>query len=824
MFSLTDVHSALLPAMLVEPLELGIDRGSLHGAVLMVDITGFTPLTVALTQEGPEGAETLSEMLRAAFTPLVSTVRSCGGSITGFAGDSFIAIFPDEHGAHEAAERTASQALPSHTTRAGTHHSLSVRVTLAAGPVRWGIASGAHQSTWFMRGTAIDHAARLQDAAIPGRLLHEPGLAPRPTRPSVWPSPERSALQAGRTQPAAVHGRLGRPEFREVVSVFLRLEPDLDDAAVVAVLTQVMDRTHAHRGYFNRADFGDKGSVCLLLFGAPLAFEDDVHNALCAVLSIRAAVAEHTRLAVGIARGRCFAGLVGSAQRAEYTALGPTTNLAARLMSAASWGEIRVATPLDAHPNHTFDPLPPSPYKGFANPILAARWTGRTEDRTAQDPERPVGRDQETLRIVRFIDHAAQHRRGGLCRVDGAPGMGKSLLVQAARAAVGADVLWLDGSADGQRMFLPFAHMVADADPSSLPERLQTALRWLKGDLDRSHPFHNGEPLVRFEQAQRALLALLVGAATGRTAVFAIDDAHLLDAGSAALLKRLLGAARAEPWVVLTAARPDDAGKPAVLPSVAGTRSDRQELGPLPPKALRLLMAALLGGNPTLHAAEQLHIQTQGNPLFAKQLLLFQRDTGTALPDATADIHRWRLSTAGSHVPTALRQLLVARLDRLELSLKEAAQAAAVVGHTFRTSLLATVIGRPVQGAVARGRRHDLWVHLSEDQHRFCSALLGDAAYALLPTRARLGLHRSAADALLAAHPGNAPGAHHRAICHHLRAAGDTEREQVHARLALVWATDRYANAEALDLTSRLLELAASDATERADLHLQRVT
>ena len=64
-----------------------------HGSVMMIDISGFTSITAALNQLGPEGAEVLSDELNRYYRRIIDTIYEHGGDVTSFSGDALIALW-----------------------------------------------------------------------------------------------------------------------------------------------------------------------------------------------------------------------------------------------------------------------------------------------------------------------------------------------------------------------------------------------------------------------------------------------------------------------------------------------------------------------------------------------------------------------------------------------------------------------------------------------------------------------------------------------------------------------------------------------------------
>jgi class 3 adenylate cyclase len=87
---------AILTARLARPgvQVAGPDGWRTAGAVLVVDVTGFTALTERLAERGPGGAEALAGVLNESFGDVIDRIRANGGDIAAFAGDAVIAVWP----------------------------------------------------------------------------------------------------------------------------------------------------------------------------------------------------------------------------------------------------------------------------------------------------------------------------------------------------------------------------------------------------------------------------------------------------------------------------------------------------------------------------------------------------------------------------------------------------------------------------------------------------------------------------------------------------------------------------------------------------------
>jgi class 3 adenylate cyclase len=254
-------------------------------------------------------------------------------------------------------------------------------------------------------------------------------------------------------------------EFRSTTVLFLNvtgLEPLLTawgDGGVQRI-TRLLDEYFQamqgviarHGGSISRVDPYTKGSKMLILFGAPVAHEDDPLRAVSAALDMNNKVTAlndrwRHQLArflppelngpliqqrAGITQGLTFAGQVGSSARREYTVMGDDVNLAARLMAAAQPGQILLSQRVyDAVVDHiSATPLPPIRVKGKSRPIPIYEPTGPREDplaRRLQSRGRLMGRESE-LQQGRTAIWRMRNGKGDILTLQGSAGIGKSHL------------------------------------------------------------------------------------------------------------------------------------------------------------------------------------------------------------------------------------------------------------------------------------------------------------------------------------------------------------------------------------------------------------
>ena len=180
----------LVPQFILQNLAEGKLNGRFPAVTLFVDIHGFTPLTTALMQHGKEGAELIADVLAELFQPLVKIVYRHDGAISGFAGDSFKAIFsfdnaPMPHLIYERAV-SAGWEIRDHMVKHATYatpfgaFNFQVKASIADGEVIWGIwqAAATHKidetdqrNAYYFEGEAFSRCLQADSFAAAGDLL-----------------------------------------------------------------------------------------------------------------------------------------------------------------------------------------------------------------------------------------------------------------------------------------------------------------------------------------------------------------------------------------------------------------------------------------------------------------------------------------------------------------------------------------------------------------------------------------------------------------------------------------------------------------------------
>ncbi|MCI0729843.1 MAG: adenylate/guanylate cyclase domain-containing protein, partial [Chloroflexi bacterium] len=139
--------------------------------------------------------------------------------------------------------------------------------------------------------------------------------------------------------------------------------------------------------------------------------------------------------------------------------------------------------------------------------------------------------------------------------------------------------------------------------------------------------------------------------------------------------------------------------------------------------------------------------RSDGNPFFVEQILFYLREQGLLFADdkGAQDVH----TLPDRALPTDVRTLLTARLDRLTQEVKEVVQTAAVLGREFEVAVLAHILreDQALFNKIQAAEKTAIWTSLNELRYLFKHVLLRDAAYEM-QLRTRRLLHQLAAEAI----------------------------------------------------------------------------
>jgi class 3 adenylate cyclase/tetratricopeptide (TPR) repeat protein len=545
------------------------------------------------------------------------------------------------------------------------------------------------------------------------------------------------------------------------------------------------------------------GDGFMALFGAPLAHEDHARRALLAALAIRQRLCDseetglsEVRVRMGVNTGMVVVGRIGDHLRMDYTAVGDTTHLAARLQQSAQPDTIRLspATQHAASAWFEFHTLGRHALKGIAEPMELFELV---KARTAPEAgiasvgggiSSPlVGRESE-LAVLTASLSSLQQGRGGIVFLTGEPGVGKSrLLAEARRSPQAGGVRWLEGrslSFGRSLSYWPFIEILkqvfaieetdAEAQAWSKLERGCTEL--FAERADEIAPYLGTVLALEIPAAHAQRVKYLDPQGLGRQVFLTMrqlferlaargpvlvlmEDWHWVDHSSVALCEHLLPLTGTNALSLWFAARPEPK-EPMAQMRTSASEGEK----PLPTQEIALtplaatqsgrLLDNLVGADRLPETLRrQILRKTEGNPFFIEEITRALIADGALVQEPHG--RAWRLSKPVEtlSLPDSVQGVIVARIDRLEEGVKEALKLASVIGRSFFLRILQAIsdAGQALDSNLQHLQQAELIrlrQKLPELEYIFKHALVQEAAYGSIVAERRKAIHRAVARAI----------------------------------------------------------------------------
>jgi class 3 adenylate cyclase/tetratricopeptide (TPR) repeat protein len=544
------------------------------------------------------------------------------------------------------------------------------------------------------------------------------------------------------------------------------------------VVERMMEAVHRYEGTVNQV----MGDGIMALFGAPLAHEDHAVRACYAALRMQESVKTYAeavrrshgavvKIRVGLNSGEVVVRTIGSDLRMDYTAVGQTTHLAARMEQLADPGAI-VITPDTlalAEGYVQVKSLGPVPVKGLPEPVEVYELTGAGTARTRLQAAalrgltRFVGRDAEVEHLRRVLDQAGAGR-GQVVAIVGEAGVGKSRLVyEFTHSHRVQDWLILEASSVSYgraTSYLPVIDLlksyfkIGERDDHremrakvlgrvlGLDRALEPLLSPLLALLDvpvENAAWQTLDPPERRQLTLDAVKRLFLRESQVQPLLVVFEDLHWVDSGTQALLDSLVESLGSARLLLLVNYRPEYKHRWGSKTAYSQLRVDS-----LHAESAAELLATLLGPDPGLAPLLQMLVK-RGNPFFLEETVRTLVETGVLVGERGA--YRLTRPAAELQVPATVQTVLAARIDRLPPEEKQLLQAASVIGKDVPYALLAAIAEQPEE-ALRQGLAHlqetDFLYETQlfpELEHTFKHALTQEVAYASLLHDRRRALH-----------------------------------------------------------------------------------
>jgi uncharacterized protein YjbI with pentapeptide repeats/class 3 adenylate cyclase/predicted ATPase len=830
------VPISLTKAVVAGVLQLGteprIDR--FKAAILFADISGFTPLTEAIGQKGgSEGPEELTRLLNRYFSWMIAFAEAQGGDVVKFGGDALTVIFPAIDEPLDRATRRAVQAAESMQSAMEEFGILESSVGLVTLKMKYGIGAGevtmacvggvGDRWEYLVAGDPLRQTVLAERRAQQGEIILSPEaktivvselLPSRPiTRPDLElvPNPQTVQQTLRRFIPRPVRTWLDQglhewlATLRPMSVLFMGIyQLDYRQPSAISKLHHFLRDLqviiYQYGGSIPRITVDDKGTVLLILFGAPPeSHEDDPERAVrCALDAQRLAQQHRLQTSAGITTGRVFAGPVGGDARREYTVMGDAVNLAARLMVLAGPGQIccNSETYRSAKDQIRFEQLPATQVKGKTDLIAIFRPFGEyppyehlSRLQLRETNEVLIGR-QALLAQLKENFKEVKNGQPRIVVIEGEVGIGKSRLVrhavQDAQQLGLTAVLGLGRSIEQNTPYRAwrdiFSAFFGLRENNGAALHIKMRLQQIAPELLERVPLLNDvypntflennhtaalSPEEREDELIALLLTLLRLWAKEAFLILVLENAHWLDPHSWKIAVRLAAAfvQNQTPILFMLVMRPlegiAERTEAVLLEALTETRYLR--LGPLTVDDTLAAATAKLGLTPhelPEAVANLIRHRAGGNPFFAEEIFYALHDNGyitfKVVQGRVRCLVNDDLDQAAQTLPTTIQNTVLSRIDGLPPTKQLILRVAAVIGQNFTYNILSDTITKhlDINKELIKVYLHDL-VHLGLIQmggeepnlvYHFRHAIIREVTYQSTLFDGRRRLHRSVAE------------------------------------------------------------------------------
>ena len=530
-------------------------------------------------------------------------------------------------------------------------------------------------------------------------------------------------------------------ELRRVTVLFINLpdfNQDTDLGTGQAVARAIQRSVYRYEGSVNKINVDDKGITVVAALGLPpFSHEDDPTRGVEAALMVRRELnAMGVRTYIGIATGRIFCGSIGNNSRREYTIIGNSVNLSARLMGAAerlSAEYTREAIPIlcdritydSAKESVEFESLPPQLVKGRSEAVEVFHPIERKKSVIRPKTEL-IGRQEEKALIANALQELQRGAASQAMIFHGEAGIGKSRLAEELiRQANLLGVKTFLGGGDSIEKNNPYfawravfnqlfgiEDVLSRAEPVEMDHEAVQAvvlskLQEVDPDLVRYAPLLNvvlpvalpeneltsamaGE--VRGGNLRELLVRLLNHEAARSGLLVAIEDLHWLDSASWALLYDVHQKVR--PLLLAVNTRPLTLAVPKEFRQIAEAKETRFiKLDAMLLDDVESLVCQRLGVKSVPPEIGRLiRDKSEGHPFFAEELAFALRDSGViVIQDEECRVSAGFTNVETLSLPDNLQAAITSRIDSLTPSQQMALKVASIIGRIFAMRVLEAI-------------------------------------------------------------------------------------------------------------------------------------
>ncbi|MGE3063656.1 MAG: tetratricopeptide repeat protein [bacterium] len=845
----------LIPTFILENLKNSNKSGSFFGYVISGDIVNFTPAVENLMKEGKGGAEYMGRMLNSTFGKVTDIVYSQKGFITNFAGDAFTAIFFNENSADDVLKIAQTLINVFSDYKDSKKIKLHIRLGISSGVIDWGIVGRENEkSGYYFKGEGINSAVRIQqngecdtiqfDKRFRSQLSKDVKVKesnsffyidPIKTDKFICEKIHRTRNENNRFFPEILSGLASDGEFRQVIPIFVRFPFDTGKTDIEKIAENLIENARKFEAYLNKIDFGDKGGIALVIFGAPYAHEDMIDRAVQFSLAVKEELKEYT-ISVGIDYGVSYAGFIGSSFWHEYTVIGDIVNTSARLATLTD-DRISVSSRIkEESRDFAFKKVDSIKLKGKTESVDVFS-VSKSKERFKGDFISPfVGREKETSDISKFIAKCMKNSSHCMINIIGESGTGKTRLAFESVNMLNMKYFYSNSDPIIKESMFPFKvflssmmlfnlfdtdsvkrEMIEKFCEKNFTENCARFSAFLKYFFiqEEDSSLKNLSGKEKLEGIFFVIKEVLIINGRQKRITYIFDDAMWLDDESAEFIKFLIREKELSSSIFMFLFREESRATKKL--ESAEAEKFTVKLVNFQENGAKDFVEQFFGKSVSTPLVSLLWKKSEGNPLFLEQLSLHLVDNNMITSDGEFLI----LKSDDYEIPSNIDRLIVSRLDSLSAITRDGIQKASVIGKEFEVVLLKNLLNsKKLQIVLNEGEKNKIISLLSNQTAFFRHILLHEIAYKMQFENTLVRLHGRIAQLYEKLFAENLLP-YYETLYHHYRKSKNKKKTLYYLKKTIEKDIKGYSNENALSLMDELLELNISQ-SDRKEYSLKK--
>jgi len=757
------------------------------GFVMFADLSGFTAMSEKLSKKA-DGSEKISEMLNSIFEQVITLIHSYNGSVYKFGGDALTVFFDSKNILYNEILTCSFKIINIvKEYKKSNRINIGIKIGLSYGNCYIG-QIGEAEKQYFLFGETLDNACDSEHLATPGEIVvHKEFLSiiketqvtnkifteikreecnncffkVNIKRKNLFINDKESPSKIRKIKSKTLHknsikelqqftnkifldkdsfGVIQKGELRNCTILFINFEgyysnndkenKDFDYNLLNQFYIETYNCISKYGGFINKIDMGDKGSKIITLFGAPITTEKNEEFALRSMAELKSLLLLNKKLYkklkinIGIHSGPIYYGIIGAEERKEFTVIGSSVNLSARMMVKANPNKNEVICSETVKNKVSFFKYSDERtviFKGVEKKFKIFSFDGiqEKENRSLKNNRiRIIGRIEEQKKYNNILDkYENSDERGIIVNISAEAGMGKSILSEnfyqklVGQKRFNNVILVNCLSYTKENSFYIIREIInsflkineKDKLNSKLGrlEKLLISLAENKNLLIYSYflDWQNYPDDLKFDESLKDLFTnisikifnhyLATDNKQERVSLF-IDDLHWIDESSLELLKMLLPTIEDKKFLIHFIYRPEDKANYFENRKLFNSETMKlDKLGFEEGKSFLLKKFNLTSISDNLY--KKIYDTTKGNPFFSEEIILsLKNEKSNFIPvEMVEGIQFYKLKpNLKINIPDNLQEIILSRIDKLDENSKTILKIASVIGRVFQFNIL----------------------------------------------------------------------------------------------------------------------------------------